>query len=87
MLIIKSRIKGIDKYIAPFKNEDGLYVATVISSVALENKLKSIGFPEVDYKGIKLIPKSIGPIQSLMQRAVMNCLSTFLWKRFITMLV
>lgn len=62
MLIIKSRINGIDKYIAHFKNEDGLYVATEISSVALENILKSIGFPEVDYKGIKLIPKAIGPI-------------------------
>lgn len=62
MLITKTRIHSIDKYIAPFKKEDGLYVATEISSGNLEHKLKMIGFPEVDFTGVKLIPKSIGPV-------------------------
>lgn len=45
MLITKTRIHSIDQYIAPFKKEDGLYVATEISSGNLEHKLKMIGFP------------------------------------------
>jgi len=62
MLITKSRINTIDKYIDPFEKEEGLYVAAEISSGILEQKLKMIGFPEVDFTGVKLIPKAIGPV-------------------------
>lgn len=62
MLITKKRINEIDKYIAPFKKEECLYVATEISSGELEKQLKIIGFPTVEYAGIKLIPKAIGPV-------------------------
>ncbi|MBO7415513.1 MAG: hypothetical protein J6U22_02950 [Bacteroidaceae bacterium] len=64
MLIIKKRINAIDKYIAPFKDEEGLYVATEINSDEFVQRLKDIGFPEVDFTGIKLIPKAIGPVSS-----------------------
>lgn len=37
-------------------------MATEISSGILEQKLKMIGFPEVDFTGVKLIPKAIGPV-------------------------
>ena len=62
MLISKSKVNAIDKYIAPFSKEDGLYVATAINSKSLEQKLKEIGFPSVDFFGVKLIPRGIGPI-------------------------
>ena len=62
MLITKKRINEIDKYIAPFKKEECLYVATEISSGELEKQLKVVGFPMVEYTGIKLIPKAIGPV-------------------------
>ncbi|MDT3387170.1 MAG: hypothetical protein LIR46_05325 [Bacteroidota bacterium] len=62
MLISKKRINSIDKYIAPFKNEDALYVATRISTGELEDCLKAIGFPEVDFTGLKIVPKAIGPV-------------------------
>ena len=62
MLITKKRIIRIDKYIAPFKEEECLYVATEISSGEFEKKLKVVGFPMVEYTGIKLIPKAIGPV-------------------------
>lgn len=62
MLITKKRINEIDKYIAPFKKEECLYVATEISSGELEKQLKIIGFPTVEYAGIKLIPKAIGSV-------------------------
>ena len=62
MLITKTRINSIEKYIRPFKKEDGLYVATEISSKRLEQKLKTIGFPSIDFAGVKLIPRGIGPI-------------------------
>lgn len=62
MLITKSRINSIEKYIRPFKKEDGLYVATEISTMRLEQKLSTIGFPSIDFAGVKLIPRGIGPI-------------------------
>ena len=62
MLITKKRINEIDKYIAPFKKEECLYVATEISSGELEKQLKVVGFPMVEYTGIKLMPKAIGPV-------------------------
>lgn len=62
MLITKKRINSIDRYIAPFKGEDSLYVATEINSDALEQNLKTIGFPSVDFTGVKLIPRGIGPV-------------------------
>ena len=54
MLITKTRIKEINKYIVPFKNEEGLYVATEINSRFLEGRLKMIGFPTVDFTGVKI---------------------------------
>lgn len=62
MLIIKKRINIIDGYIAPFKNEDGLYVATEINTTVLEQSLKAIGFPSIVFTGVKLIPRGIGPV-------------------------
>ena len=62
MLITKSKINSIEKYIRPFKNEDGLYVATEINSKWLEQRIKIIGFPSIDFAGVKLIPRGIGPI-------------------------
>jgi len=62
MLISKSRVNSIDKYIAPFKNEDGLYVATEINTEVQEQRLKGIGFPSVDLTGVKIIPRGIGPV-------------------------
>ena len=62
MLITKSRINSIEKYISPFKNEEGLYVATEINTVVLEQKLKEIGFPSIDFTGVKLVPRGIGPV-------------------------
>lgn len=35
MLINKSRINSIDKYIAPFKKKEGLYVAIEINTCLL----------------------------------------------------
>lgn len=62
MLITKKRINSIDKYIAPFKHEEGLYVATEISSDEFAKRIKEVGFPEVDFSGLKLVPKAVGPI-------------------------
>lgn len=62
MLITKSRINSIDKYIAPFKKEEGLYVAIEINTKGAELKLKAIGFPSIDFTGVKLIPRGIGPV-------------------------
>lgn len=41
MLIIKTRVNDISRYIAPFKKEEGLYIATEINSTSLEHKLES----------------------------------------------
>ena len=62
MLITKTRIKEIDKYIVPFKNGEGLYIATEINSRILEGRLKMIGFPTVDFTGVKILPRAIGPV-------------------------
>ena len=62
MLITKSRINSIEKYIRPFKNEEGLYVATEIDTKVLEQRLETIGFPSTDFTGVKLIPRGIGPV-------------------------
>lgn len=62
MLIIKSRVNAIEKYIAPFKIEEWLYVATVIDSWRKEQTLKRIGFPEIDFTGIKIVPGIVGPV-------------------------
>ena len=62
MLITKARINSIEKYIRPFKNEDGLYVATEIDTKVLEQRLETIGFPSTDFTGVKLIPRGIGPV-------------------------
>ena len=62
MLITKSRVNSIEKYLIPFKNEEGLYVATEINTVVQEQRLKGIGFPSVDFTGVKIIPRGIGPV-------------------------
>lgn len=64
MLITKTRIKEVDNYIAPFKNEKGIYIATEINSVSLESKLMMMGFPAVDFTGIKILPRAIGPVST-----------------------
>lgn len=62
MLITKKRINNIDVYIAPFEKEEGLYVATAINTKVLDHNLKTIGFPSIDFTGVKLIPRGIGPV-------------------------
>lgn len=62
MLITKNKISNIDKYIAPYKNEEVLYVATEINTDGQLNKLKIIGFPTVDVTGIKVLPRAIGSV-------------------------
>ena len=52
MLIVKKRINSIDKYIAPFQHEEDLYVATEINSEEFAQRLKDVGFPEVDFTGL-----------------------------------
>lgn len=59
MLITKSRINSIEKYMAPFKKEEGVYVTTEINTKGLEQKLKEIGFPSIDFTGVKLVPRSV----------------------------
>lgn len=68
MLITKSRINAIEKYIEPFKNEEGVYVATVIDTERKEQVLKRIGFPAIDFTGIKLIPGVVGPVSCFNAR-------------------
>lgn len=62
MLITKSRINAIETYIEPFRGEEGVYVATSIDSKRKEHILKEIGFPSIDFTGIKLIPGAVGPV-------------------------
>lgn len=62
MLITKSKIISIEKYIVPFRKEDVLYVATEINTNGLEQRLNAIGFPSIEFTGIKLIPRAIGPV-------------------------
>ena len=62
MLITKKRVNKIDKYIAPFQEEEGLYVATEINSNDLKQELKIVGFPAIDFTGLKLIPKAVGAV-------------------------
>ncbi len=62
MLIKKSRINDVNKYIAPFADEKGFYVATEINSESLKSQCTKIGFPETLFAGVKVLPRAIGPV-------------------------
>lgn len=62
MLITSKRILNIDRYLAPFKKEHEIYVATKIDESLGSNLLMRAGFLEPSLTGIKICPRAIGPV-------------------------
>lgn len=70
MFITSNRILNVEKYLAPFRKEPLIYVATKMDQGADNELLWQSGFVEPELSGVKILPRAIGPVSKFNSEGI-----------------